>query len=245
MKLYFMKEDALANFKGNVEYNLAYYTQPDNSWILEKYPNEPLLPCKFEIADLTMDMSAEKPEATDCNNVKIIYEALKNMSNTQATDERFWAGLSHGILWDYMQYRCKFNQENINIDAVLNNYFFNQSLAKSLARNCISRLWWIGRLLYNVNNEDPYFALNFLRIGFNDKIRDLFDYRFARNGVICQNLMIALMRIEDVICSRITREQYREILQFLNRLGGVVLLDYLSGEELQDKIIEHYFEINS
>ena len=243
MKLYFMKEDALAYFKGNIEYNLDYYAQPSNSWIFDKYPGNPLQECKFEVESLNMDMSEEKPENTDCRNVKIIYEALKDISNKQAADERFWAGLSHSVLWGYMQYRCKFIKEDFEPEYVLNNYFFNQGLAKSLVRNSISRLWWIGRLLYNSRAEDPYAALKYLEMGFIDKLRDLFSYTFCRNASISRALMTALAKIEDEEQEKISRDQYREILQYMNMLGGIVMLDYLTEEELEDKIVGHYYKV--
>jgi len=42
-----------------------------------------------------------------------MYKNLKHISNTQAMDERLWAGLSHSIFWDYLQYRTKINEEKI------------------------------------------------------------------------------------------------------------------------------------
>ena len=71
-----------------------------------------------------MDMSADKPENTDWINAKILYKALMMISDTQASDERFWVGLAHAELWDYMLYRCKLTEENDKSNKILINYFF-------------------------------------------------------------------------------------------------------------------------
>ena len=52
-------------------------------------------------------MNQENVSIGDYNNVKILYTNIKNISNTQAIDERLWAGLSHSIFWKYLQYRTK------------------------------------------------------------------------------------------------------------------------------------------
>lgn len=243
MKLYFMKEDALAYFKGNIEYNLDYYTQPSNSWIFDKYPGNPLQECKFEVDRLDMDMSEESPEDTDYNNVKVIYEALKDISNKQAADERFWTGLSHSVLWGYMLYRCKAIKAENEVDLILNNYFFGQGKIKSLSRHPIARLWWIGRLTYDSNEDDPYKSLEYLKVGLAGKVNQILAYNFSRNPKVTKALLRALAKIEDEEQEKISRDQYREILQYMNMLGGIVMLDYLTEAELEDKIAGHYYKV--
>ena len=71
MKLYFMREDALTYFKSNVENNLKNYSLKDNKWVYSKYEN-PFEEFKIQVPDFDLDMSSDKPEATDYNNVKII-----------------------------------------------------------------------------------------------------------------------------------------------------------------------------
>lgn len=134
MKLYFMKDDALAYFKQNVEYNFENYLKKDNNWIFDKFSNNsPLFEFKFEVSDFKMDMSSNNAGDTDYNNVKVLYTALKLMSDTQASDERFWAGLSHGVLWNYMQYRCQLSNQNVSP---------NKIIPKLQEHYC----WWLRKL---------------------------------------------------------------------------------------------------
>lgn len=242
MKLYFMSEEALAYFKGNVSYNLDCYLRESNEWISEKYPDKPLREVKFEIADLSMDMSSERPEATDYNNVKIVYNALKQLNDSQAVDERFWSGLAHSVLWDYMKYRCGFTPDNIDENKVLSRYFFQRG-SRSLIINPLARLWWVGRLIYDEKADDPYRALEYLRNNFSSKVFTLFSSNFTNNPQITRAILLAIANIEKIY-KKVSREQYYELIRYVNLLGGVIILDYLSEEELQNKIIEHFFDIN-
>ena len=115
MKIYFMKEEALYYFKTNVEIFKHEYLNKDNNWIIEKYKSfkgeSPFSEFKLEVPDFTLETNEEKPEYTDFNNVKKLYDALKDLSNIQATDERLWAGLAHYNFWNYMLYRGKFTND--------------------------------------------------------------------------------------------------------------------------------------
>lgn len=71
-------------------------------------------------------MSAEKPESTDVENSKILYLALKDLDNSQASDERLWAGLAHGQLWEFMIYRCKMSSSKMNADSIKSNFFSSE-----------------------------------------------------------------------------------------------------------------------
>lgn len=77
MKLYFMKENALAYFKGNIKNNLYYYKDDNADWIKTIYPDNPLQEFKIKVNDFNMNMTKDKPSDTDYYNVKILYDNLK------------------------------------------------------------------------------------------------------------------------------------------------------------------------
>ena len=57
-----------------------------------------------------------------------------------------------------MKYRWKpFSSKD-----VLNRYFFNYSKNRSLFRNGMARLWWIGRVTYDERRSDPFELTKFL-----------------------------------------------------------------------------------
>lgn len=240
MKLHFMKDDALAYFKANVKYNCQNYLCKDNKWIFDKYSDSsPLLEFKFEVDEFEMDMSLQNPGSTDYNNVIRVYTALKKISDTQAADERLWVGLSHSELWDFMQYRCKLTKENISESKILTNYFFKHGNKRSLIVHPIARLWWVGRLIYDENSSNPFRALDYFKTDFSSKVLTLFSSNYTNNPKITRGVLSAIIELEKD-GYKIKTEEYREILRYVNLLGGIVILDYLSEDELKDKIIKHY-----
>jgi hypothetical protein len=244
-----MKEDALTYFKGNVEYNIKDYLSENNSWIYEKYvrykksDESPFEELNIYVDDFSLDMSSDRPESTDYNNVKILYNNLKNLSNTQATDERLWSGLSHSNFYEFMVYRLKLNEEKIKAENILGNYFFKHGNKRSLILHSLARLWWVGRLLYDENRKDHFYALNYLKTDFGTKVLSLFSSNFTNNPAIARAILISAYEIEED-GEKISREKYLELIRYVNLLGGIVILDYLSEEELTNKIKKHYYEVN-
>lgn len=250
MKIHFLKEEALAYFKGNIKSNMTQYLDSIYDWVQKKYTsyknnNESAFgEFKIEIPEFSMDMSSnEKPESTDYNNVKILYSALKNVSDTQATDERLWAGLAHSDLSEYMIYRCKLNAENITEKKILTNFFFNYGNKRSLIVHPLARLWWVGRLLYDENKDNPYEALEYLKNDFSTKVLSLFSSNFTNNPSIVRAILNAISALEST-GEKVDRKKFLELIRYVNLLGGIIILDYLSEEELKNKIIEHYYNLH-
>ena len=100
MQIYFMKQDALNYFKVNMgRLYINYFQNDDASWMMEEFGKEPFVPFmevpEFEMTSLFDNKTAGE---IDLENCKIIYENLKSLSESQASDERLWAGLYNGLI---------------------------------------------------------------------------------------------------------------------------------------------------
>jgi len=120
MKIKFMKEESLIRLKQDVPLNSNEY--------LEKkcFLNESdLVIFNKEFPDFKLKTNNKDPEKTDFENIKILYSSLKELTESQAMEERVWAGLSHGQLWGYTQYRwgCETEKE------IRRRYFFDDGAA--------------------------------------------------------------------------------------------------------------------
>lgn len=242
MKIQFLKENALERLKTNIEANIDKYSESSNSWIYEYFGDEnPFMDYKKEVGEIKLNMSAEKPETTDIENAKILYLALKDIDNSQASDERLWAGLAHGQLWEYARYRCKTMGSDISTDSIKSNYFFKQNPHRAVIRNVISRLWWVGRLTYDENNKtDPFYAIQWFSGDFHSKVTSLFSSNFSSNIHITLAYLKAVIDIENK-GEKVNREVYRELVRYLNLIGGTFILDYLSEDEIKLKIVNYYY----
>jgi len=245
VKIHFMKEDALIYFKGNVDIFKEYYLSKDNNWLTEKYQSYkktddlPFMEFRTEVEEFRLDMSKEEPAAGDYNNVKILYTALRGLSDTQAADERLWVGLAHSDLWEYMQYRCKFDESNFKTNKILSNFFFNYRNRVSLVMQYIARLWWVGRLTYDEKANDPYHALDFLKNNFVGKVNFIFKNNFMNNPTVARAVLSAMWEL-SLMDIKFSNKDFAELVKYVNLLGGIIILDYLSEEELKEKIIKHY-----
>lgn len=250
MKLYFMREDAIAYFKKNVEVFAEFYFNEDNKWMYEKYVQfkgeeiSPFVEFKLSVPEFKMDMSMENPEDSDFYNAKILYTALKDISHTQASDERFWTGLAHSeLFWKYMQYRCGINSSEIKSSKITNRYFFTRGNKNNLIVHTLAKLWWVGRFIYNEKIENHFEGLEYFKKDFERKTLSLFSNEFSYNPKITRAILSSISGIENSGLYVGKREFY-DIISYVNFLGGVMIIDYLSEDNLKNKIIKHYYEFN-
>ena len=157
MKLYIMKREALETLKANLPVVYGkYYTEKTNQWIFDICGEDPFAEFKditeFKLADLNSDLT---PGEIDLNNCKILYEKLQFLSESQASDERLWAGLAHTTFYDYMRkrwgygYGKKPKSAEKEASAIQTRFFYRYAGRSGFYRNTLSKCWWVGHNTYN------------------------------------------------------------------------------------------------
>lgn len=244
MKLYFIKKDALDTLRGNLKTNARKYMNPTNEWIVDFFDGEsPFVEYKKEVENLKLDMSSDRPNTTDLENVKRIYNAMKMLSETDATDERLWAGLAHGQLWEFMRYRWQYDIEVPVARNIETRYMFGYGIRASNYRNTLSKLWWVGRLTYDEHRTNSYELTDVLSRDFTTRVNDLlYSNMYSANPTICRSFLSAIKFHEDRGAS-INGDVFRKATQYLNVLGGMYILDYFEEKELIDKIINEVYRL--
>lgn len=236
MKIYFLKEEALDTLKGNTKTNLKKYTNPTNEWIMDFFDGQDTFgEYKKEVNDFVLDMSYEKPEDSDIENIKIIYSAMNMLTETDATDERLWSGLEHGMFWEYLRYRWSSDKKIPTENDIRNRFFFSQGKKRSLITNSLSKLWWIGKLTYDENRKNPFELTEYLKQDFATKSRVLFSSNYSNNPIIVRAIISSLIEFQNQGIN-INREIFIETTKYMNVLGGTYILDYFDEEELSEKI---------
>ena len=187
-------------------------------------------------------MSADKEEKTDAENAKRIYQNLIFLSDSQASDERLWAGLCMGCFWEYTQYRWRIKKK-CTADAVRQHYMYGFGARRSLIRNAIARLWWIGRLTYDKDRADPYELTSFV-CEHNDHIMHILERNTSNNPMIIQGFIDGILaaRAEGIA---INTDDVGTLCKYLNTLGGVYILDCLPRERITEKILNKAREIGT
>ncbi len=243
MVLYIMKREALEVLKANLTAVYGkYYTENTNKWIYEICGEEPFVAFKvineFKLADLD---SGFKPGEIDLKNCKVLYEKLQFLSESQASDERLWAGLTHTTFYEYMRKRWGYGfgkkpkSAKEETGAILTRFFYKNTGRYGFYRNTLSKCWWVGHNTYDKSNNRNHFESLDI-IGSNDlnsKINELFfNFTFSSNPFIMSAIIDALRQFMQEGRHLLVREHIRPAMSYLNAVGGSVILDCLDKEEI-------------
>ncbi len=250
MKIYFMKQSAINTLKANIrEYYPYYFQRDDNKWMEEVLGEDPFVYFTdvpdFALAELDERSAGE----IDLENCKIVYEKLKQLSPSQAADERLWAGLCNGIFYKYMRRRYGYTTAELtdpekDASKIISRFFF-KGRRSGLYRNTLAKSWWVGRATYNPKLENQFEMLD--ELGPNDlssKVSDIFySNTFASNSKIARGIFNALRYFSDRDIKLGHRAHIRPAIQYLNAVGGALLLDLLTEEEIEKIMIARISEL--
>lgn len=234
MKIEFLEDDSLLSLKSNLSQLVSNFSAPDNSWIEKHLGRSPFLDSKFTVEDFQLDMSQDKPWLTEFENVQRVYNRLNFLSASQASDERLWAGLCLGKFWNYTQYRWDIIKK-CNYSNIEQHFFFGFGARRSLTRNALSRLWWIGRLTYDDSRSNPYELTQFVCEN-SDYISHILERNTSNNPMIVKAFVSALIEAKKEGL-KINTDTVADLSKYLNLLGGIYILDCLPYQQIYDKIL--------
>lgn len=234
MKVSFLTQDAMENLKVNIKANIENYKKTSNRWIKDFFDGQsPFIEFKYDVPDFEMDMSNERPTKTDLENIKRVYLNLNFLSESQASEERFWAGLTHDNFWNYMQYRWNLENDIKADEKIRRQYFYEGTKRRGFVFNGLARLWWAGRYTYDKGRENPFEITEYICRDLAGNMMQLLSSNFTSNDNIRFGMLKAFIDIEKQ-GRKVTREEFRTIIKYLNILGGTYLLDSFSEKEIYD-----------
>lgn len=250
MKIYFMKQKALDFIKSNIgTLYINYYREKTNQWIYDLFDYDPFELFK-DVPDIKLASLENKKGEVDLENCKIMYKSLLNISASQASDERLWAGLCNGVFYDYLIKRWNYNNLELkdpkkDASTVLSRFFFSGGTRAGFFRNSLAKYWWVGQATYQHNSTDKFELLDALGPeDFVSKISDLFySNTFASNPVILRGICKAWQLLKTKGLKLTVREHFRPTLQYLNAVGGGMLLDILSEDEVKRLFFTYAYQL--
>lgn len=236
MNLQFIGWDDLNAIKSNLDQYVSNFKLPSNSWIEQELGHSPFLDTRYPMPDIHLDMShpIDKAHLTDAANAEEVYRKLKFISDSQASDERLWAGMCLGQFYEYTQYRWKIAKKCTAQD-VKSHFFFAFGARRSLNRNALARLWWIGRLTYDENRPDPYELTKFVCENADHALH-IIERNTSNNPTIIRAFIDAILTARNEGIS-INTDTVGELSKYLNLLGGTYILDCLPYQTIYNKIL--------
>lgn len=247
-----MKKEALENLKSNLDLVYTkYYVENDNKWLWQVCGGDPFVEYKevpgFKLASLESDLTVGEIEFENC---KIIYKNLVFLNESQASDERFWAGLCHSVFYEYVRKRWGYHNTRPKkakdaISNIKSRFFFSGGIRSGLYRNTLAKCWWVGRNTYDASVTNHFEKLDI--IGSRDissKISDIFySNNFSFNPMILDGIINGIQYFNKEGIQLTAKEHIRPTLQLLNAIGGGVILDCLSENEISDIFVDNVYAI--
>lgn len=237
MKLKILSEDTLQDLRINYEAYSKHYHSQDSEWFNMYFSEEDRVietNIEFEMPELSY---TEDYATSDRENVKLIYQALKHLTVTQATQERLWSGLAHIQFRDFSFYRLQ-NECNTQNDKRINTaLFFKNGNKRSLFVHILARLWWVGYMTYDEDNrENPFWLTDFFcEKDFSARSTVFFSSNFTSNKAITIGILKALVKLKENGVD-IKRNHFVQSTKYLNVIGGAMVLDMLSSDEVEEMV---------
>lgn len=239
-----LDELILQELKQNIAENLSLYEE-SCLFSLVNIKKE-----AYENHSLKMYYQSGNESSCDVKNAEYIYELYKNIPVELATEEGFWAYLAHTEFAEYLQKRWPMKESDNTKDfsTIENHYFFGKE--KPYYRHGLSRLWWAAHLTYAPNSVDPY---RYTKIAMKDQERTALlieTVNLSRNKTALFATLDILNELdikkEKKYINKIKNERQtvlRQLVKFVNSIGGVTVWDLLSQEEAKNKIQDFIIQL--
>lgn len=212
-----------------------------------------LLPSGIELNGKmpTLKMPKKDPVEADLDNAITLHEYYKKLDETQASDSRFWAYLSHVEFRDYCRVRWGFadSYSEVKTDekAKATTYFFEHWFVsgndRDLRRHAIARLWWAAHLTYapwetdaeffgDLKKDDPYYYTRIL-LSTQDIYQQVLERAMGRSNRILISVLDYLAKNKKFAQ---TRDKVRSLMKELNLVYGTKKIIALDRKELKSLI---------
>lgn len=225
-------EDFLANFDTYVK----YIKEKDEAGLEKIFNKETILDGNIEF-DYQPLITEGIYSDTDPKNVEILHRSLHMLSPVQASQEKFWLGMTMRYYKDYLYYRLNdelSKNKDERIKTALTSY--KNGLKRALFVNVLSRLWWVGHLTYDAKREDPYELTKFFcESDFSARAVIFFSSNFTSNKELGLGILSAIYRLKQDGVD-IKRDHFVQANKYLNLIGGVTLLDLKRRAEVEEEI---------
>ena len=244
MYLGYFEEAAYDNLFISISNNEQHYTKNED-W-LDDYFSEKAYFKQSGVSVASQPQLVNTPNASDTEksqddlvNTKLLYDAFKTLTPLQATNKYMWSYLAHVVFKDYVIGRW---MENARENTIKTRFFVVGK--DGLFDNAISRLWWFGYISYQPSNTNPWSLTETLLLS-QQTCTDLIDEAYSRNKEIIQGMLQALKNFHEDYPRLAFTTPWRSCVQYINRQGGIVNLDYIGADKIQEMAYNYMVKINN
>ena len=250
MKIKYFSESSYLNLYDAIYKNKDLYSINDGTWVKQFFNNDKYFKeSRIDIALPPLDEVDARDK--DYINTIAIHNAFKDkITKRQASNPYLWSYLSHCEYWTYSTSR--WTKEDKSAEMIKNRFFCGTEEGNRIGflRNSISRLWWAGELTYQEDKAKPY-ELTEILYSHSDICQAVLERNFSMNKEITIGILSAIKDINDnpnlenvgILKSNPSKYEWGELCKYLNRFGGVTLLDTLDRKEIHDISYEYILKL--
>jgi hypothetical protein len=170
-------------------------------------------------------------------NAKILYESLRNIDRTMASDQRLWTWLAHVPYMKYMAKRWPVADQPKEKRAqyIAQHWFVGTQTTTAYLRHGIGLLWWGAHMTYDEKRSDPF-----------ELTREFFSlYEYSRllpgslgKSDIFVNVLLDFVKNQQEHFSKNKEDKVRALMRRLNFVGAYKLLPTLDEKQLKNVLEE-------
>lgn len=181
----------------------------------------------------------------DFKNAKNVFDSLKNLDPTMASDPRLWTYLSHVTFSEYMNKRWPVSKaKNGKTDEyILKHWFIRNLNARSLIDNGIAVLWWGAYMTYDENREDKYELTREL-FSMLDYTRTLLTGSLGRDKKYLHAFLEYSIENKDFFKNH-KQNKARSFMRKMNFVAGYKAITSLSIDEIKNNISKYKETVGS
>lgn len=248
VRIQYLTDDGLSVLKGSFDDNLSKYKSNDQKYFIDMLTKHNyLLDSSYVIEDFSDKLVfTSNKDADDFENIKVVYESMRNIPSYVMMDDRFWAGINHTIMWSYIMKRRDGEAFGTNIsgqrDKIYNSFFTHTKHGKKRGTyvNCVSRLWWAGKLTYEENEHNHYELTEELcKKGFPSTI-----LLFSSSNIMSRNesrkAILTVVKSLRGTGQDVKRNDIVAGIRYMNLVAGSTLIDLIPYFDLLDMLTGFY-----
>lgn len=171
----------------------------------------------------------------DFQSAIAIYEAYKDISPLLASNETFWAYITHTTLFNYAQKRWpKVLDKTASVDYVLDHWFIGSN---GLLRNAASALWWGVYSTVDEDRDNKYELTEILFKNYTLRVVTLGSYTLIRHRKAMLGILEFLKDNPDIM-DKGFEYKGQFITKYFNRLGSSKQLVYMEKDFFYDTLVK-------
>lgn len=226
----FVKYDVIHQIKNNLSSFLEFFRDPDYPEKLHlEFSDHYYDKTDFEylLIDFAMpDIRQRERKSTDLENAVKLYEAYKNLTESQAADERLWCGLGlEKNNLDYLFYRW-----GNTINTLRYRLTYHVPGKRGMLYHGLARLWWFVRMTIDETLENKY---ELTRFTFeHPHIMEKMIYRNFSNSSIIRLAIIKGIKKFVAGGGKYSTTLIDKLYLHISLISGTKLLDIIPQDEL-------------